>query len=406
VNRSVPVWIAVGWLAVGVLGYGSPASAHSRSVSYSSWLIDGHQADITLRVATLELTRLGPGAGSPRALDSVLANYLADRLQLVASGTVCAPIHPPRSLAAPPGNAAFEWRVDCGELEPDEIRSRLFFDVAPGHLHFARVRRPGSELIERVLSASAPSWSLTEGETVEVPIGSSFGSYLLLGIEHIATGYDHLVFLTMLLLLATRLGELASIVTGFTVAHSITLALAVVWGLRPESNAVEALIGLSIALVAAENAWLLGGRPKIVPLGIGAGLLAMTALAGFRLGALPPAIPAGLCVFALCYFAILERVRRPVRWRIAISFVFGLVHGFGFAGVLEQVELPTDRLASALLGFNLGVEAGQLVVVAILWPALRWLAWIRGGRFHRGLLEAGAAFGCAVGIYWLVERAY
>ncbi|MGE4605848.1 MAG: HupE/UreJ family protein, partial [Myxococcota bacterium] len=131
-----------------------------------------------------------------------------------------------------------------------------------------------------------------------------------------------------------------------------------------------------------------------------------TALGSFEIGSLHPAIPAGLCVFALCYFAILDRIERPVRLRFAISFVFGLVHGFGFAGVLEEIELPVDRLARALLGFNLGVEAGQLVVIAILWPTLRWLARIRGGRPHRWLLEFGTAAACGMGIFWLVQRAY
>ena len=128
--------------------------------------------------------------------------------------------------------------------------------------------------------------------------------------------------------------------------------------------------------------------------------------AGFAIGSLHPAIPAGLCLFAVCYFAILDRIERPVRMRIAISFVFGLVHGFGFAGVLDEIALPADRMARALLGFNLGVEAGQLVVVALLWPALRWLARVRGGRAHAWLLEFGTAAACGVGIFWLVVRAY
>jgi hypothetical protein len=396
----------VGFAAL-LTGPNDVAFAHGRSVSYSSWTIDGHQATVTLRLTTLELSRLAPTPQASRPLDPALARYFVERLQLAASGVACEPLGQPRSLGAPSGKAAFEWRIDCGEREPSEIRSRLLLDVAPSHLHFARLHRPGSGLIERVLSGLETSWQLgAEHESDSASIGSSFGAYLALGVEHIATGYDHLVFLLVLLLMASRLGELATIVTGFTVAHSMTLALAVLGGLRPESNSVEALIGLSIALVAAENTWLLAGRPRVVPLGVAACLLLMAVLNSFGIGSLHPAIPAGLCVFALCYFAILGRTERPVRLRIAISFVFGLVHGFGFAGVLEEIELPVDRLARALLGFNLGVEAGQLVVVAILWPALRWLAWFRGGRIHRWLLELGSAAAGGVGIYWLVERAF
>ncbi len=403
----VTALIHIACFAALLLGPSDAALAHGRSVSYSSWLIEGAQAEITLRLTALELSRLVPAGQVTRQLDPAVARYFVDRLELLASGVPCRPVEAPRSLSAPAGKAAFEWRVDCADREPDEIRSRLFLDLAPGHLHFARLRRPGSGLVERVLSGLDPSWQLgAENHPTAEPIGSSFGAYLALGIEHIATGYDHLVFLLVLLLLASRLGELATIITGFTVAHSITLALAVLGGLRPESSSVEALIGLSIALVAAENAWLLAGRPRIVPLGVAACLLLMTILSSFEIGSLHPAIPAGLCVFALCYFAILDRVERPVRLRVAISFVFGLVHGFGFAGVLREIELPVDRMARALLGFNLGVEAGQLVVVALLWPALRWLASIRGGRPHAWLLEFGTAAACGVGIFWLVQRAY
>ena len=406
-KRSIAAHLKIVWFAALLLVPSNAALAHGRSVSYSSWLIDGHQAKVTLRLTELELSRLTPVPRAALQLDPALARYLVERLELVASGTACTPIETPLSLSAPSGKAAFEWRVDCGELEPSEIRSRLFLDVAPGHLHFARLRRPGSGLIERVLSGLEPSWALDADQPATAgPIGSSFGAYLALGVEHIATGYDHLVFLIVLLLLASRLGELATIVTGFTVAHSMTLTLAVLGGLRPESSSVEALIGLSIALIAAENAWFLAGRPRIVPLGVAACLVLMTALGSFEIGSLHPAIPAGLCVFALCYFAILDRIERPVRLRFAISFVFGLVHGFGFAGVLEEIELPVDRLARALLGFNLGGEAGQLVVIAILWPTLRWLARIRGGRPHRWLLEFGTAAACGMGIFWLVQRAY
>lgn len=403
----VAALVQIACFATLLLGPSDAALAHGRSVSYSSWLIDGRHAVVTLRLTELELSRLVPDVRVAGSLDPALARYFVERLELFASGAPCAPTVAPRSLRAPTGKAAFEWRVDCGGREPNEIRSRLFLDVAPGHLHFARLRRPGTGLIERVLTGHDPSWQLgAENLPTAETIGSSFGAYLALGVEHIATGYDHLVFLLVLLLMASRLGELATIVTGFTVAHSITLALATLGGLRPESSSVEALIGLSIALVAAENAWLLAGRPRIVPFGVAACLLLMTALSGFGIGSLHAAIPAGLCLFALCYFAILDRASRPARLRVAISFVFGLVHGFGFAGVLAEIELPADRMARALLGFNLGVEAGQMVVVALLWPVLRWLVRIRGGRPHAWLLEFGTAAACGVGVFWLVQRAY
>ncbi len=121
------------------------------------------------------------------------------------------------------------------------------------------------------------------GRTRREPARACCG-YLVLGIEHIATGYDHIAFVLALLLLAASLREVAGLVTGFTIGHSLTLALAVLGVVRPEPAAIEALIGFSIALVAAENAWLLGGRPRAVPWLLVAGLaaLAAAAFAGYR----------------------------------------------------------------------------------------------------------------------------
>ena len=214
------------------------------------------------------------------------------------------------------------------------------------------------------------------------------------------------MFLLGLLLLARRASEVVTIVTGFTLAHSITLALAALGEVRPDPDAVQALVGLSIALVAAENGWLLAGRPRLVPALVVAALGLAAALAAAGLGAVPAATLLGLGLFAACYFALLERVENPMRLRFAIAFCFGLVHGFGFAGVLTEVALPRERLVPALLGFNVGVELGQLVIVAAVWPLLSVLSRLRAGRVHRTLVEVGTGVVCALGVFWWVQRAF
>src|SRR5262245_17137443 len=151
-------------------------------------------------------------------------------------------------------------------------------------------------------------------------------SYFAIGIEHILLGFDHELFIVALILPGGSLLSLAAMVTAFTVAHSLTLALAVLNILTLPTQIVEPVIALSIAYVAFEN---LTGRPAL-----------------------------------------------SRRW--AVSFIFGLVHGFGFAGALAEVGLPASGLVSALVGFNLGVEAGQMLIVAVLLPLLIWLqrfAW-------------------------------
>jgi hypothetical protein len=363
---------------------------------------------VRLRIPQLELTRLPWGIVAAPRFAPELGSYLGESLRLEADGVACAVSQEPRALAAPSDRALLEWRVRCPADGALTIVSDLMREVAPSHLHFARLRAPDGGIRERVLAGPERSWRLPgqDADAADSGAGSSIEDYLLLGIEHIATGYDHLVFLLGLLLLARRAREVVTIVTGFTVAHSITLGLAALGRVRPDAAAVEALIGLSIALVAAENGWLLSGRWRGVPVLVVGALLVAGALAAAGLGAVPPATCAGLALFAACYFALLERAERPMRLRFAIAFCFGLIHGFGFAGVLAEFALPQGRLLPALLGFNLGVEAGQLVIVALVWPLLAFLARARAGGLHRMLVEAGTAVVCALGVFWWIERAF
>jgi hypothetical protein len=405
---------AIGGICAGLLVAASlvcalQARAHTRSVSYSSWVLDPQGATVTLRVTQLELTRLPWGPAWGAELAPGLATYLTDRLQLLSGGTPCSVADGPRVLTSARDRAAIEWRVECASGGPREIKSRLLLEVAPSHLHFARVSAADEAVLERVLTSTGPSWRLApeggEGAGASTT-GSSLGSYLMLGIQHIGTGPDHLAFVLALILIAARFGEVATVITGFTVAHSITLAVAVLGLAKPESQEVGALVGLSIVLVAAENIFLLSGRPRSIPRLLALGLGAMALLSLLGVGGMGALTLAGMTLFTLCYFGLLGLASRPARLRFAIAFAFGLVHGFGFAGVLVDVSLPTGRLVPALLGFNLGVEVGQLVLVAALWPVLRDLARVRHGKPHRILVEIGSAALCSVGMFWLLTRAF
>ena len=189
-----------------------------------------------------------------------------------------------------------------------EGREQLLFE--PGNRN-ARLVRAGE--------ATAPGAGSAQSSTV---------AFFRLGIEHILTGYDHLLFLFTLLLRGGRLRSLLGIVTAFTIAHSITLALAILGVVVIPPAIVEPVIALSIAYVALEN--------------------------------------------------IFRKEAASGRW--LVSFIFGLVHGFGFAGALLELGLPPSGFLGSLLFFNLGVEAGQAMVVAALFPVLLWLgryAWER-----------------------------
>ncbi len=385
------------------------ADAHGRSLSYSSWKLTGDGALVRVRIPRLELTRL--------ALDPVLkpdtqqsvVGLLAERVRLSSRGQLCTPSVDPSPVAAPEGWVVYEWPLKCPDPGAPMISSTLLLDVAPSHLHFARVELPDGTVREAVLSEAQTSWSLGDlaaTTSAQGASGTSVGGYLALGIEHIATGYDHIAFVLALLLLAASLREVAGLVTGFTVGHSLTLALAVLGVVRPEPAAIEALIGFSIALVATENSWLLGGRPRALPWVVVAGLVALAGLALAGHGAVAASTLAGLALFSWCHFGLLDRVSRPARVRAAVAFAFGLVHGFGFAGVLAEMELPTDRLVAALFGFNAGVEIGQLAVVAMIWPLLRLLARTGDGRWYDRVAEFGSAAICGLGLFWFLTRTF
>lgn len=175
--------------------------------------------------------------------------------------------------------------------------------------------------------------------------GAVFRRFGTLGVEHILTGYDHLAFVAALVFGAASWRSALALVTTFTVAHSLTLAAAALGWVAVAPEIVEPVIAASIVLVALENL-----------------------------------------------------VRPPLGRRAALTFVFGLVHGLGFAGLLGELGLPTAHLLEALVGFNLGVEAGQAAVVAaglvVLAPLRRW-PWVT---------TVGSLGLAAAGLFWLVER--
>ncbi len=224
------------------------------------------------------------------------------------------------------------------------IESTLPAISQPDHRHLTRVTL-GAISREAVLDAERTRANFDGGAA---PVLETARRFVALGVEHIATGYDHLAFLVVLLVGAARLGDVVTIVTAFTVAHSVTLGLATFEVVTLPSALIETLIALSIAWVAAEN------------------LLA-------------------------------DHLDR--RWRLA--FLFGLVHGFGFSNVLRDLALPPGTLALSLFTFNLGVEIGQLVAVALAYPLL---AWAMRTAWRTPVALVGSSAVLCLGVYWFVQR--
>jgi hypothetical protein len=385
-------------LALILLGATTAAQAHTRGTSYSYWEIGQDRAEVRVHVSQLELTRL--------QLDpSLTPDYLrqagarVQRQVQLRSGAERCSARDVTAEFAENGWLNARWALQCPRWDDLSVQSTLLTAVAPSHLHFVRVQFADGAVVERVLTASDSVLPLPQAQ--QVSVSSSLGRYIALGIEHILSGWDHLAFVLALILLAASLPEIALIATGFTVAHSLTLAAAVLGLVQTDAPLVEAVIGFSIALAAIENLWRRAGRARWAPMALTAALLILALTSASRL---PGTLLLGLALFTGCYFALMSRTGRPARLRIAMGFIFGLVHGFGFAGALSALRLPAEQLAVGLLGFNLGVELGQLLVIALVWPVLKLLARWPAPRFW--LNDSAASVICGLGVYWFVLRSF
>jgi hydrogenase/urease accessory protein HupE len=325
------------------------ASAHQPAVSYSELDVRGDEVLGTLRFAVVDLSL--QLAVDPKSLDAAsLSRVLLDPY-LVKSGDAPCTLEP-GTTAAPdgPDGIALSARWKCpGPIERLSVRAGFFDWMPPLAVHLARVRFEGDQDVsQRVAQADDPSFEVVRSRRV----GAEFVRFLRLGIEHIFTGYDHIAFLIGLLLLGGSLRRLVGIVTAFTVAHSVTLALAALEIFAPSPRVVEPMIAASIVFVGLEDLWALRK----------------------------------------------ERAETALRHRWMITFAFGLVHGFGFASVLRELQLPRAVLATGLVSFNVGVEVGQVCIVLLALPLLRSL------RRVKAFAPAAAACVVALGAFWLWQR--
>ena len=354
-----------------------------------------------------EATRIPVESDVKPDLGIHLAEYLYDQLGATAGGVVCPLRGGMRVLQANQGYLKAEAIWDCPSAEGIEIRGEAFVDLVDTHVNFARVRTVDGVRAEYLFTAQQRSWKKpAPGAAPEEAADSSVFDFIVLGIKHILSGLDHMAFLIGVMLICRNFKDVAFVITGFTLGHSLTLGLAVLGLVRPDVRAIEASIGLTIALVAAENVVLATGRGRPVALaaGLGMAVMAVAALLGFGKVAAP--IIGGFALFSLCYLLLVEEIGGGVRLRIGITTIFGLIHGFGFADALIEARLPPDRLVAALFGFNIGVEIGQLMFVAALAVAAALVAHTRLAPSRPLVGDLASAALCGLGLFWFVERTY
>lgn len=393
-------WFRLLWL-VAACACAAPAAAHTRSESHSSWLVDGSSVRLTFSVSDIEARRIGDGKTVPT--DRNLIRYLLPKEQVTAGAAPCRLVAPPRPTAAAAGYRRIEFLFKCDSPQQIGLHNAAFFDLVPTHVNLAQIQTANGDFAEQLLTSDKTSIDIGGADGLE---SAGFLAFVRMGIMHIFTGIDHMSFLVGLVLISRRLRDLAFVVTGFTLGHSLTLALAVTGVIRPHAEFIDALVALTIALIGVENIAVATRRPGLVALWTGGVLGIMLVLRLFGIGLLPPLLLLGTGLFAANYLMISGHLRDAGRLRLVVTLVFGLIHGFGFAADLLNDPIPAARLAELLVGFNLGVEIGQLSLVLVLagavWLLQRWKLTLP----RPIVVDLCASTLVGVGIYWFVGRSF
>jgi hypothetical protein len=405
VGAVSPAWRALlALLPLATFGAAVPAHAHTLSESLSAWTIDGDAVRLQFTVPDLEAKRITP-SGKDLPSSAQLGQYLADRLGASSGGQKCRLAEGPRALAAAAGYYRYDLAFKCASASDVKIRSAAFYDLVKSHTNFARIEDSSGRFFEQILTEDHQEIAVAADAAEGSLENASLLTYVGMGIMHIFTGIDHMSFMLGLVLISRRVRDLLFVVTGFTLGHSLTLALAVTGILRPEARYIDALVALTIALIGAENIGDGTHRPLPVAIGLGAILFLMALARYFGLGVtLPTLLLVGAGIFSASYLMLTGKRRDAGRVRLLVTLVFGLIHGFGFASNLLEMRLPTDRLAALLMGFNIGVEIGQVTVVlgALL---VAWLLVRARFAIPRPLFtDIAAAFLVGEGLCWFVQR--
>ncbi len=396
-------WIAALALIAGLSA--APAGAHERSESSSHWHYAHQALSGVLTVRTREVTRLMIPGDQEDALPRIWLAHVARTVSAAVDGRECTPA-PPSLLHAEAGYLRAAVQLRCPPGERLRLKVGVLLGVAPSHHHFLYIEAGAGTAREAILTIANPALELELGGRSSRAL--RFADFVRMGIEHIATGADHLAFLLALLVTARSRREILLVVTGFTLGHSVTLSLAALGIVQAERAAVESLIGLTIALAAARNLIADEREGRMAAAGaalIAAALLIVPSSARPQMPA-PLILAIALLAASWLWLASLREGAASVRSRVTMAAGFGLVHGIGFASALQDLALPRALLLPTLLGFNLGVELGQLAAVGCALVLVRALtARLPALRSSESPAVIVSAALVSIGTAWFLIRA-
>lgn len=346
-----------------------PALAHPPGLSSTDITVkpDGLDVKVTFAVQDIEAFVTMDTDGDAEVTDAELdaatpriANYVASELKILLDGKETKANTVSKVSFDKQNNASVELKFPGAVSTSIDIESKFLSKLPADHKEYVTVKDvAGHELGKKMLTQKANTLQINLNSTTQsaetgTHSTSTFTDFLKLGIEHILTGYDHLLFLFSLLIVTRSFWPAIKIITFFTIAHSITLALAGLNVVDIPSSIVEPLIAATIVYVGLEN--------------------------------------------------IIRADKVTTKQRCVLTFFFGLIHGFGFAGVLREMGISSIEtgILVPLFSFNLGVELGQITVAAIVLPLIWWLH--EKEKISRFLVPVGSVLTCLAGGYWLLER--
>lgn len=398
-HRNDPLsW--VGCFVAILLAVFCTTTAHAHTRSQTSAILTADQGGVRLTVAieAREVTRATALPGLALPLEQAMRLHFLKTAQVSADGAVCP------ATARPPAFAPI-MRMEIVYSCPSQWRDltlqyNAFFDVARGHIAIVRTEIDGEPRGEAVLSKHVRALEIPRAGDAAAAHGDGFFAFLHMGVSHILEGVDHLCFVIGLLLIARGSTAAAITLTGFTLGHSLTLALGATDAVRVSPAVVETLIAVTILAIGMEALRAQGAASRAIEWA--AACVVAFACASLAVAGAPVWLV--LASIALILGAGLN-AGADTTWRRPFAFAagFGTIHGLAFAETLREALTPGGGLLWALLGFNLGVEAGQLLVA--LAAASAFALW--RGR-HAPSAAAGAyASACLLvfgGAIWLAAR--
>ena len=350
----------------------SPLNAHYFSESFSKWNVVDNKVEANFSLLTLESTRIFQVENYQKIMfeenlseTDVFKIYLSQHLKVTSEGKNCSLVDEIKELNSQEGSLNLSLNFECPSNKEINIINNALFNLVQSHIHIARIYIDNNLYTEKALFFNDQSIDLNE-EKENNSFSNSFYKFFSLGLDHILSGYDHLLFILGLLLLVTNLKRLLLVITGFTIGHSLTLSLSVINVIQVKSSLVEALIGYTIMFVGLEYLYKENNDHRVSMIFITTLSLLLLVFGNLINPNFPYFLILGILLFSLGYFYLLKNLNSENNLLSIITIIFGLIHGFGFGGFLLGSKISSENIFSGLLGFNLGVEVGQIIFVLLI----------------------------------------